>query len=65
MPLSDSRAQAYCSLTGVDRPYWLFSMTKSTGSFHTAARFTASWKSPSEVPPSPLNTAATRDSPLS
>ena len=35
-------------------------MTKITGSFHTAARFTASWKSPSLVPPSPTNAAATR-----
>ena len=38
-------------------------MMNSTGSFQTAARFSASWKSPSLVPPSPLNAAATRVSP--
>ena len=51
--------------TGVERPYWLFSITKSTGSFQTAARFTASWKSPSLVAPSPVKAAATRLSPRS
>jgi hypothetical protein len=34
---------------GVDSPYWLFSTMNSTGSFQTAARLTASWKSPSLV----------------
>ena len=62
MPRSARSSQANCSRTGVERPYWLFSTTKSTGSFQTAARFTASWKSPSLVPPSPLNVAATRGS---
>jgi phosphoribosylformylglycinamidine synthase len=37
----------------------LFSITKRTGSFQTAARFSASWKSPSLVAPSPQNAAAT------
>ena len=54
---------AYCSTTGVDRPHWLFSTTKITGSFQTAARFSASWKSPSLVAPSPVKVAATRGSP--
>ena len=49
---------------GVERPQWLFSITNSTGSFHTAARLSASWKSPSLVAPSPVNAAATRRSPL-
>ncbi len=62
---SDNFAQAYCSLTGVDSPYWLFSTTKRTGSFQTAARFKASWKSPSLVAPSPVKLAATRRSPRS
>ena len=65
MPRSARSAHAYCSVTGVERPYWLFSMTKRTGSFQTAARFTASWKSPSLVAPSPLKVAATRRSPRS
>mgnify|MGYP003694206871 CR=1 FL=1 len=56
---------AYCSEVGVDSPYWLFSTMNSTGSFHTAARLTASWKSPSLVDPSPVNAAATRFSPRS
>ena len=37
----------------------------ATGSFQTAARFSASWKSPSLVAPSPVNAAATRCSPRS
>ena len=41
----------------------MFSTTNSTGSFHTAARFRASWKSPSLVAPSPVKAAATRRSP--
>ena len=49
----------------MERPHWLFSMTNSTGSFHTAARFKASWKSPSLVAPSPVKVAATRFSPRS
>jgi hypothetical protein len=38
---------------------------KMTGSFHTAARFMASWVSPSLVPPSPEKASATRASPRS
>ncbi len=49
----------------MDRPQWLFSMTNSTPSRHTAARFMASWTSPSLVAPSPTSTAATRSSPRS
>jgi hypothetical protein len=38
--------------------HWLFSQTKSTGRFHTAARFSASWKIPSVAAPSPKKTTA-------
>ena len=33
--------------------YRLFSQMKTTGSFHSAARFIASWNSPSGTAPSP------------
>ena len=33
--------------------YRLFSHTKITGSFHTTAKFSASWKAPMLVVPSP------------
>src|SRR5437870_7515404 len=39
--------------------YMLFSQTKRTGSFHTAARLSASWKAPMLVAPSPKNAQAT------
>jgi hypothetical protein len=39
--------------------YRLFSQTKTTGSFQTAARFTASWKAPMFVVPSPKKQAVT------
>ena len=64
-PRSARCRHAYCSCAGVERPQWLFSTTNTTGSFHTAARFSASWKSPSLVAPSPVNAAATRRSPRS
>ena len=34
-------------------PYWLFSQMKMTGSFQIAAMFSASWKAPSLLAPSP------------
>ena len=41
------------SAIGVYSMYQLFSQTKTTGSRHTAARFTASWNAPMLVAPSP------------
>ena len=41
------------NLYGEYSPYRLFSQTKTTGSFHTAARFIDSWKAPMLVAPSP------------
>jgi hypothetical protein len=38
----------------------LFSITSTSGSFHTAAMLRPSWKSPVEVPPSPMKVIATR-----
>ena len=44
-----------CLSIGVEMAYWLFWMVKITGAFHTAAKLSPSLKSPSEVPPSPMN----------
>ena len=44
---------------GVYSMYWLFSQTKITGSFHTAAKLSASWKAPMFVAPSPKKQTAT------
>jgi hypothetical protein len=44
--------------------YRLFSQTKITGSFHTAAKFKASWKAPILVVPSPKKQTETSLSPL-
>ena len=42
----------------------MFSITSTSGSFHTAAMLRPSWKSPVEVPPSPMKLIATRSPPL-
>ncbi len=39
--------------------YWLFSQTKTTGAFQTAAMFRASWNAPMLVVPSPKKQTAT------
>ena len=39
--------------------YRLFSQTKTTGSLYTAAKFSASWKAPMLVVPSPKKHTAT------
>src|ERR1700684_3026454 len=44
--------------------YRLFSQTKITGSFQTAAKFSASWKAPILVVPSPKKQTETSLSPL-
>ena len=48
---------------GVYSMYWLFSQTKITGAFHTAARLSASWKEPMFVVPSPKKQTATCSEP--
>src|SRR6266851_6535450 len=44
---------------GVDSAYWLFSQTKTTGSFQTVARFIASWTVPCAAAPSPKKQTVT------
>ena len=39
--------------------YWLFSQMNTTGSAHTAARLSASWKAPMLVAPSPKKQTVT------
>ena len=46
-------------------PYWLFWQTNTTGSDHTEARLSDSWKAPMFVAPSPKLQIVTRPSPLS
>ena len=45
-------------------PYWLFWHTKTTGSDHTEARFSDSWKAPMFVAPSPKLLIVTLPSPF-
>ena len=49
----------WCTSRGVDSAYWLFSQTKRTGRFQTAARFSPSWKAPVLEPPSPKKATVT------
>ena len=49
----------------VESAYWLFSQTKITGSFHTAARLSDSWKTPWLEAPSPKKATATLSVPCS
>jgi len=44
--------------------YWLFWTRNTTGALKTAAKLSASWKSPSLVAPSPMNASATESLPL-
>ena len=48
-----------CLRRGVDIAERLFTQTNSTGSFHTEARFTDSWKEPVPVAPSSKNATVT------
>ena len=48
---------------GTEMANLLFCTKKITGSLNTAAKFSASWKSPSEVPPSPTMARHTTSSP--
>ena len=42
-----------CSDSGVLMAHWLFWQTNTTGALNVAAKFRATWKSSSLVPPSP------------
>ena len=42
-----------CFLSGMEIAHWLFWTRKTSGRCQTPAKFIASWKSPSEVAPSP------------
>ena len=59
------RSTAVAIRSGVCSPYWLFWQTNTTGSFHTAAMFRASWKAPMLLAPSPKLTTVTRSVPSS
>ena len=51
-----------CRRTGVEIAHWLFWTKKTQGACSTAARFIASWVSPSLVAPSPRNATVTESS---
>ena len=51
--------------SGTEMAYSLFCTKKTTGAWKTAAKFIASWKSPSLVAPSPHIAITTVSSPLS
>src|SRR5205809_388189 len=52
-----------CFLSGTEMAHWLFWQTKTSGTCQTPAKFIASWKSPSEVAPSPKYAMTTASSP--
>ena len=54
---------AIVRLDAVESAYWLFSHTKTIGSFHSAASDTPSWKAPWLAEPSPKKHRVTRPSP--
>ena len=53
---AETFATAICLATGTEMARSLFSTTKTTPSLWTDAKFSASWKSPALVPPSPTST---------
>lgn len=59
-----SEGAAVCLASGTEMAKPLFCTRKTTGACQTAAKFSASWKSPSLVPPSPTMASATTSSPL-
>ena len=69
MPKAFARSATFsigmCWLCGVDSAQWLFSQTNTAGTFQSCARFSASWKVPMFVAPSPKKASATRGSPRS
>src|SRR5262249_48761119 len=48
-----------CRLTGVEYAHKLFSSTSTNGAFCVAAKFSPSWNTPVELPPSPIHVIAT------
>ncbi len=58
-PREETSTLRVVSWNGVEAPYMLFSQTKTTGSFFTAAKLTPSWKAPSLTAPSPKKHATT------
>ena len=52
-----------CCASGTEMAHWLFWQKNTTGALNTAAKFQASWRSPSEVAPSPKYTHTTPSSP--
>src|SRR5216683_2370649 len=56
-------SEAVCFEVGTLIAQWLFWQTKTTGALNTPAKFIATWKSPSDVAPSPMYAATTVRSP--
>ena len=54
MPLSAIVSDAVWTVPGVEIAHWLFWQMSTTGAFITPAKLSATWKSPSLVPPSPM-----------
>src|SRR6266511_4258872 len=52
---------AVCEENGTEMAHWLFWQKNTTGALNTAAKLHPSWKSPSEVAPSPKYTSVARD----
>src|SRR5665647_2974401 len=64
IPLYPRDGAAVCLASGVLMAYLLLWMRNTTGALNTAAKLSASWKSPSLVAPSPTNAIATVGRPL-
>src|SRR5262245_37154458 len=56
-------SEAVCFEVGTLIAQWLFWQLNTTGALNTPAKFIATWKSPSEVAPSPMYAAPTVRSP--
>ena len=65
MPFAASVGAAVCLDSGTLIAYPLFCTRNTVGACHTAAKFSASWVSPSLVAPSPSSASATRSCPRS
>ena len=46
--------ETVCAESGTEIAHWLFWQKNTAGTFQTAAKFRAAWKSPMLVPPSPM-----------
>ena len=65
MPLCASDGATLCRASGTEIAYSLFCTKNTTGALNTAAKLSASWKSPSLVAPSPHIAITTVSSPRS